>query len=208
MAGRVAVVAAVLAFVAGCDGSGGSPEASSTTPPTTRSSVPVSSSTSVTIKPTTSTSGVPAQGLPSDLTPNVVEDECLLTGEELGALVGRGSVLAENTEIAGDATRRSCFYTPESTADPVARIDVYAAVSATPAELVSRVAANSPGSMSLAGIGTGAVVVQGQGGTAELVVASQTLLAVLTVLPGGAPTPPSEVAWTTAGAQIASRLPR
>lgn len=168
------------------------------------SSTAVSERVTTTPKPTTTAQ--PAGQLPGDLTPNVVEDECLLTADEFGTLAGRGAIRAENTELAGGAGRRSCFYTPNAAVDPAARVDVYASASLPPPELVTRIAAN--GGRSLPGVGKGAVVVTGQDGTSELVVASASLLAVLTLLPGGAAIPPSDQSWTAAGTAMAARLPQ
>ena len=137
----------------------------------------------------------------------MVDDECLLTGEEFGTLVGQSSIRAENTEIAGDATRRSCFYAREDADEPAGRIDVYAPASGAPADLVARIAANSAGARTLVGVGAGAVVLAGQSGSTEFVVASAGLLAVLTVLPGGASVAPTDDAWTAAGTSMAGRLP-
>jgi len=153
----------------------------------------------------TPTDEVPPGDLPGDLTPNVVEDECLLTASEFEVLTGQTSLRAENTELAGGG-RRSCFYAAEDADSPLGRVDVYASVSLTPPVLVTRIAANGAG-RSLTGVGSGAVVVEGQSGTAELVVASPTLLIVLTMLPGGTSTPPSDEAWTAAGATMVGRLP-
>ena len=159
--------------------------------------------------PPRTTVGGPAGQLPGDLTPNVVEDECLLAAGEFGSLVGRTAIRAENTELAGDG-RRSCFYLPDDAGgpadDPAARIDVYASASLPPPDLVARIAAN--GGRALAGVANGAVVVTASDGSSELVVASPALLAVLTVLPTGAATPPSDQAWTAAAAAMAARLSR
>lgn len=159
-----------------------------------------------TLPPTTAltTAPSPTRQLPGDLTPNVVEDECLLTAAELGILISRSPVRAENTEQAGGGARRSCFYTLDAADEPAARIDVYSSASLPPPELLARIAAN--GGRPLPD-GQGAVVVTGREGVAELVVASPILLAVLTILPGGAATQPSDQAWTAAGTAMASRLP-
>jgi len=171
---------------------------------TARASTPATT----TRQATRSTSVRPETGgaLPGDLTPNVVEDECLLTGIEFGALAGLSAVRAENTELAGAGGRRSCFYLPSGTDDPAARIDVYASASLPPPELVARIAAN--GGRALAAVGQGAALVSTPNGGFELAVASATLLAVLTVLPGGAVAPPADEAWTAAGAAMAARLTR
>jgi len=136
----------------------------------------------------------------------VVEDECLLTADEYATLAGLTGLRAENTELAGGAGRRSCFYAADTADEPAARIDVYASSSLPPPELVARIVAN--GGRGLPGVGLGAVVVTGKDGSTELVVASTGLLAVLTVQSGGAAVPPSDQAWTTAGIAIAGRLPR
>ena len=182
------------------------PPAASPTP------APVTSRPSSTVLPTTDVSATsttaadPGGQLPGDLVPNVLDDECLLTADELGALVGRTGMRGDNTELAGGGARRSCFYAPEVADDPVARIDVYSSSSLPPPELVARIAAN--GGRALTGVGQGAVVVTGQDGATELVVASPSLLAVLTVLPGGAAVPPPDQAFAVAGMAIAGRLPR
>lgn len=156
-----------------------------------------------------STDELPPGDLPGDLTPNAVDDECLLTAAEFEVLTGLSALRAENTELAGDG-RRSCFYgpsDPESDDGPAGRVDVYASASLPPADLVSRITANSAGSRPLTGVGTGAVVVSGSAGTSELVVASATLLVVLTLLPDDTAIPPSDEAWTAAGATMVGRLP-
>jgi len=202
MLGRCAVVVGLTAVVVACS----SPPATVSPPPTSTppSTTGRSSTPSISVTPTTAAD--PGGQLPGDLVPNVVDDECLLTAVELGTLVGRTAIRAENTELAGGGARRSCFYAPEAADSPVARIDVYASASLPPSELVAKIAAN--GGRAMAGIGQGAVVVTGQDGTSELVVASPTLLAVLTVLPGGAAAPPSDQSWTAAGTAMAGRLPR
>lgn len=216
---RPLVAAAAVLALAGCTSppaagpgsSSASPSGSSaegtTTSPSSSDEETATSTTSATGADPGSGSGS-GSGLPNDLTPNVIEDECLLTGAEFSALTGQPSIRAENTQFAGDASRRSCFYAPESADDPAGRVDVYATTSATPSELVARIASNVAGSRTLPGVGTGAVVLQASGGTFELVVASASLLAVLTLLPAGAATPPADDAWTTAGTAIASRMPR
>lgn len=178
--------------------------ASSTSPSRpTRTSRPTSTPTS------TSAGDELSGGLPGDLLPHAVEDECLLTGAEFEVLTGRESLRAENTELAGDG-RRSCFYgpaDPNSDDGPAGRVDVYSSASLPPPDLVSRIAATAAGSKPLTGVGSGAVVVTGASGRSELVVASPNLLIVLTLLPGGAATPPSDEAWAAAGATMVGRLP-
>jgi hypothetical protein len=208
---RCAVVAGVAALVmcASCSAQPDAPSSStlsSSTPsfPSVTADVTVPTTTSE-LLPTT-TPADPAGRLPEDLTPNAVEDECLLTADEFGTLTGRTGIRAENTELAGGEARRSCFYAPAIADEPAARIDVYASASLPPPELVTRIAAN--GGRALSGTEQGAVVVTGQDGATELVVASATLLAVLTVLPGTAVVPPSDQAWAAAATAMAGRLPR
>jgi hypothetical protein len=115
-------------------------------------------------------------------------------------------VRAENTELADAGGRRSCFY--EATGDePVGRIDVFAPSAASAPDLVARIAANSPSAKPLAGIGDGCVLVSGQQGASELVIASRALLVVLTLEPGAASTPPADEAWSAAGSAALARLP-
>lgn len=158
-------------------------------------------------RPSPSTTA-PVGGLPSDLVPNVVEDECLLTPQQFGALAGRQVTRAENTELADAGARRSCFYTfYTATGDePVGRIDVYAPAATSARDLVARIATHSAGARSLPGIGDGCVVVPGQQGSFELVLGSRALLVVLT-LPAGAAAPPTDAAWSTAATAMLSRLP-
>ncbi|HEY0637114.1 MAG TPA: hypothetical protein VGD67_05670 [Pseudonocardiaceae bacterium] len=147
-----------------------------------------------------------AGGLPGDLVPNAVEDECLLTAAEFELLTGERELRAENTELAGDG-RRSCFYGADDADEPAGRIDVYSSASLSPPQLVTRIAAGGAGARALAGVGSGAALVTGTGGTAELVVASPTLLVVLTLLTGDTAAPPSDEALTAAGAAMLTRLP-
>jgi hypothetical protein len=137
--------------------------------------------------------------------PNAVEDECLLTPAEFTSLAGRSVVRAENTELADAGARRSCFYTATGSPDPLGRIDVYTASAAPARDLVTRVAANTTGSRPINGVGDGAVVVPGSTGSFEFVVASGTLLVVLTLSSGVAATP-ADTAWTSAGTAMAGRL--
>ena len=201
----MAAVVALATVITACASPTAAPPATVSTQTATTSTAP-SLGTPSSRAPATSTATDPGDQLPGDLTPNVVEDECLLTPNEFGALAGRGAIRAENTELAGGGARRSCFYAPATADDPAARIDIYASQSLPPPELVARIGAN--GGHPLPGVGQGAAVIAGQDGSAELVVASATLLAVLTVLPAGAATPPSDQAWTAAGTAMASRLPR
>lgn len=157
-----------------------------------------------TTRPNPSTTA-PAGGLPSDLVPNVVEDECLLTPEQFGSLAGRQVARAENTELADAGARRSCFYTATGN-EPVGRIDVYAPAAASARDLVARIATHSAGARSLPGIGDGCVVVPGQEGSFELVVGSRALLVVLT-LPAGAAAAPQDAAWAMAATAMLSGLP-
>jgi hypothetical protein len=174
-------------------------------PPATTDAATVPTTTSE-LWPST-TPADPAGRLPGDLTPNVVEDECLLTADEFGTLAGRTGLRAENAELAGGGSRRSCFYAPAFADEPAARIDVYASASLPPPVLVSRIVTNGGRALSGAGAGQSAVVVTSQDGATELVVASATLLAVLTVLPGAAAVPPSDQAWAVAATAMAGRLP-
>jgi hypothetical protein len=200
-------LAAALAAAASCS-SGPAETAGRPAATTSRATTTPARSTSRSPAPTTTaatTTPADAGGaLPGDLTPNVVEDECLLSAAEFAALTGRAAVRAENTELAGGGGRRSCFYTPEGADDPAARIDVYASASLPPPELVARIAAN--GGRALPGVGRGAALVSGQGGAVELVVASATLLTVLTVLPSGAVAAPPDAAWVAAGNAMAAHL--
>lgn len=145
--------------------------------------------------------------LPGDLTPNVVEDECLLTASEFDAMLGTAATHAENTELAGSGGR-SCFYAAIGADEPDARIDVYASTALPPTELVARIIANGGRALTTpaaAPIGAGAVTLNSANGATELVVASPGLLAVLTLLPGLAI--PSDEALATAGLAMASRMP-
>jgi hypothetical protein len=72
---------------------------------------------------------------------------------------------------------------------------------------VARIAANSAGSHPISGVGDGGVLVPGQDGSFELVVASRALLVVLTLPAGAAATPPDDAAWSSAGAAMLTRLP-
>jgi hypothetical protein len=143
--------------------------------------------------------------IPADLVPNVVEDECLLTPQQFGSLAGREVTTAENIEAADGGGRRSCFYS-DSGNGPAGRIDVYAPAAASAHDLVARIAANSPGSRPISGVGDGCVVVPGREGSFELVVASRALLIVLTLRPGGAAAP-ADAAWQPAGTAMLARLP-
>jgi hypothetical protein len=205
----VAAVAAVAALtsVVACSSSSTATSAVPAVPSTLVPLPSVRSTTPAASAPTTTVAASPTGQLPSDLTPNVVTDECLLTATELGALISRGPIRAENTELTGGgAARRSCFYTPDNADDPAARIDIYASASVPPPDLLARIVAN--GGHPLPEVGQGAVVIAGREGVFELVVASPTLLAVLTILPGGAAIQPSDQSWTAAGTAMASRLPR
>lgn len=198
----LAGLAAVVACAACSSPPAATPPATSTT---TAASTTTPSRTTTTVAPTTTAADRGGQ-LPGDLTPNVVDDECLLTAQEYGALAGSTGIRAENTELAGGGGRRSCFYSPDGSDEPAARIDVYASSSLPPPELVARIVAG--GGRPLAGVAQGAAVVTAQDGSVELVVASPALLAVLTVLPGGTAAPPSDQAWTEAATAMAGRLPR
>lgn len=173
-----------------------------TSQPSVRPSLSNPPSRTTTSRPAT-TSGT-AAALPTDLLPNVIEDECLLTPAQFGTLIGGTVTVAENTELADAAGRRSCFYSGAQ-AQPFGRIDVYAPAAASAGELVTRIATN--GAKSLAGIGEGCVVVSGQQGSFELVVASGALLVVLTLPPGTASTPPADAAWSAAATAMLSHLP-
>jgi hypothetical protein len=153
----------------------------------------------------TSTATTSSGGLPADLVPNVVEDECLLGPADLGALTGRAVARAENTELADDAGKRSCFYT-SSNEEPLGRIDVYAPATTPASQLVTRIAANSTGSRTLTGLGDGAVLVAARDGSFEFVVASRALLIVLTLPPGAVSIPPTDAAWSAAGTAMLARL--
>ena len=169
---------------------------------TTRASSPIQ--LPVTTRSTTTPPAPTGGELPDDLVPNVVEDECLLTPAQFGGLVGRAVGRAENTELAGTA-RRSCFYAAGD--EPLGRIDVYAPAATSAAELVTRITANSTGARPLAGIGQGCAVVPGQQGSFELVVASASMLLVLTLQPGAVATPPADPAWSAAASAMLTALP-
>lgn len=204
------VLGLLTVLLAGCTTSGENAQMNttpmSTTPAGAATTTVLTSSQRPSTTATTTVDPEPGVGLPGELRPNVVDDECLLTGAEFAALLGLTAVHAENTELVGGTARRSCFYSQDATADPAGRIDLYAPTTATPAELVARIATNSAGARMLPAVASAAVVLAGTGGSAELVVASTGLLAVLTVLPGSSATP-ADSAWTTAAQAIAGRLP-
>lgn len=190
-----------LPLLASCtQPTGADPAPSGTSQPSVRPSLSNPPSRTTTSRPTTSGT---AAALPTDLVPNVIEDECLLTPAQFGTLIGGTVTVAENTELADADGRRSCFYSGTQ-AQPFGRIDVYAPAAASARELVERIAAT--GAKSLAGIGEGCVVVSGQQRSFELVVASGALLVVLTLPPGTASTPPADADWSAAATAMLTRL--
>jgi hypothetical protein len=202
---------AAVALVAACSATPdqAAPPASSassspelTTPPSVTSTA-TSTTTSTGDESTTPTSSGGA--LPDQLVPNVVDDECLLTPAQFGSLAGRQVIRAENTELADNDGRRSCFYvSPDD--EPLGRTDVYAPAAVAARDLVARVAANSTASRTLTGVGEGAVVVPGRDGSFELVVASSALLVVLTLPARSVGTSPDDAAWSAAATAMLARL--
>ena len=203
------LVLPVLPVLASCNQPTGADPALSgtsvTSQPSVRPSLSNPPSRTTTSRPTVSGTGSgTAAALPTDLVPNVIEDECLLTPAQFGTLIGGTVTVAENTELADAEGRRSCFYSGAG-AEPFGRVDAYAPAAASAGELVARIAAS--GAKSLAGIGEGCVVVSGQQGSFELVVASGALLVVLTLPPGTVSTPPDDADWSAAATAMLARLP-
>lgn len=196
---------AILAGLAGCSASPVPDPPDRTSPLTSVAPPPWATSSDPTGTTGTTSTALPADPLPEDLVPNVVQNECLLTAAEFGGLIGRIVQRAENTELADGTGRRSCIYADQDD-QPTGRVDVYAPASAPAGQLVSRIASNSERSQRIDNIGEGAVVLSGLDGTTELVVASRTLLVILTVLPGTA-IPPSDAAWSVAAAAMFDQLP-
>lgn len=206
---------ALVALVAACSAPPDQAASPSASTPPSSPEVTTPSSTSTTGEPAGESTGEPTGGsttptssggaLPDQLVPNVVDDECLLTPAQFGSLAGQQVARAENTELADNDGRRSCFYTSPDD-EPLGRTDVYAPAAVAARDLVARVAANSTGSRTLTGVGEGAVVVPGRDGSFELVVASSALLVVLTLPARSVGAPPDDAAWSAAATAMLTSL--
>lgn len=197
----VVAMATLITVVAGCTRwEPGSPVAGEPTGPApTRASVPPKSLPSMSPR-----SGVPNPPASSaQLTPNVVEDECLLDGAQFTALSGQETPGGENTVLgsAGQDLGRSCFYLTTGGRRPVGRIDVSATDGPPPAEVVQRLM--SRGNHAVFDVASGAVVLDTVGAPgAEMYVATNRYLIQIHLDQAK----PDDERWAAAGRAAATRL--
>jgi hypothetical protein len=140
--------------------------------------------------------GAHTGGLDAD----VLADECLLTADELGELVGAPvEPPVQSTVNRGDGSRGdACVVTAGF--EPVALVNVYAVRSGSPADYVR--AAGTAGRRELPGVGAGAAVIGTAAGPTLQFAGERYLVTFL--VSGSAP---SDEEWRAAAEAALSRLP-
>jgi hypothetical protein len=136
----------------------------------------------------------------------VVQDQCLLTAAEFGALAGRPSNRGENSADTGQGTQsRECWYSAATGNAALGRINVYGSNGPPPPELLQRVIGKVAGSRPLAAVGRAAVILPDGNGRPDmdLWVATDRYVVQIHVVDN----PPDDAHWTAAGTAAAQHLP-
>lgn len=166
---------------------------------------PAAPSTSVQAAPTTVQAAPTTSSALSDvLVPDVVDDECLLTAAEFGALLGEPVLDPEKVAVKqpDGSVVSSCFVHNDNDIPlPIGRINVYTARTRTALEFLA--SERGGNTRDLTGVGDAAIVISDGGDGGALHIAAGRYVVTIFLFRAQ----PSEAMWVSAGRAAVGRLP-